>query len=365
MTHRERLLAPFRGLTADPPAWLADLSYWHAAMTSAERLEPRYQGREGYRQLHRDLGVCCYYGCGAATFRGRHDGVASGTTEEGGHRHRFWRTPVGEIRDHWRWIPEAYCWAHVDYAVKTPADLRVVQDYFARLSFEPDEASFPRVSDFLGDDGLPICPAPRSPLPALLTDWCGVLTTCYLIADEPALVEDTLATIETTNDPAWAAMAASDVELFHVADNLDSTTSTSLFDDYLGDYYARRLTQLHAAGKHAVTHLDGAVRGLLPKLTAVGFDGIESITPQPVGDVAIDELRELAGSDELVLWGGVPGAMFAAPFGDDDLRAQTRLWLDTVGREGRAIVGSADQVPPDGTTDGVRAVAEAIAAWRV
>ena len=32
MNQRERLLAPFHGVKPDRPAWLADLSYWHAAM---------------------------------------------------------------------------------------------------------------------------------------------------------------------------------------------------------------------------------------------------------------------------------------------------------------------------------------------
>jgi len=35
MTPRERLLAPFRGIKPDRPAWLADLSYWHEAALQA------------------------------------------------------------------------------------------------------------------------------------------------------------------------------------------------------------------------------------------------------------------------------------------------------------------------------------------
>jgi len=40
---------------------------------------------------------------------------------------------------------------------------------------------------------------------------------------------------------------------------------------------------------------------------------------------------------------------------------QTQNWIDTVGRDGRYIVGSADLVPPDGHIEYVAAVAELLA----
>jgi len=239
----------------------------------------------------------------------------------------------------------------------------VVQDFYRRTELFPAPESFERASERVGDDGLPICAAPRSPLPALMTDWCGVAATSYLLADEPALVEDTLALIEQTNDAAWQAIYEGPAELIHVCDNLDSNTYTGLFDRYMRDDYTRRLERLHAAGKYAVTHLDGAVRGLLPRLAEVGFDGVESITPEPVGDVAIEELRGLCGEHDTIIWGGIPGAMFAPPWGAGEMREQTTRLLDELWPDNRLVVGSADQVPPDGDIDLCRVVAETIAEY--
>ena len=97
MTPRERLLAPFRGLRPDRPAWLADLSYWYSATQAAGRLDPRYQGDAGRKRLHEDLGVCCYYGHGASTYTTRSEGVEHEVRESGGRRVRRWRTPAGEL----------------------------------------------------------------------------------------------------------------------------------------------------------------------------------------------------------------------------------------------------------------------------
>ncbi len=361
MTQRERILAPFRGIRADRPAWVADLGYWYAAMKNTDRLDERYAAEGGYDQLHRDLGVCLYYSQGGGTYSFRREGVEADVEVRDGIRTRMWRTPVGEISDRWTFLEGPQCWAHLDYAATTAADLRVVQDIYRRTECFPAPQTFERASEKVGDEGLPISPAPRSPVPALMTDWCGVTGTSYLLADEPAAVEDTLALIAQSNDAAWQAIYEGPAELIHVCDNLDSNTYTGLFDRYMRDDYTRRLEGLHAAGKSAITHLDGAVRGLLPKLVDVGFDGVESITPEPVGDVAIGELRGLCGERDTIIWGGIPGAMFSPPWGAEEVREQTEALLDELWADNRLVAGSADQVPPDGDIDLCRVVAETIA----
>ncbi len=363
MTQRERLLAPFRGIKPDQPAWAADLGYWYGAMKAQGRLEARYLEPDGYIRLHQDLGVCVYYGHGGATYGVRAEGVESGVVAEGGVTTRWWRTPAGELTERRAYIPQAFCSAVIEYPVKTAADLKVVQDIFARREYYPNPEGFLRQSERIGEAGYPICAVPRSPLPALMTDWCGVINTCYLLADETAAVEDTLAIIDRSNDAAFEAICAGPAELLHFCDNLDANNYTSLFDAYLREYYTRRLAQIHAAGKVATTHLDGFVRGLLPKLVAVGFDSVESITPAPVGDVAIEELRGLCGQAKTIIWGGIPGAMFAPPWTAGQVREHTLRLLDEFGPDNRLVVGSADQVPPNGDIRYCSLIADTIAAW--
>lgn len=362
MTPRERLLAPFRGLRPDRPAWLADLNYWYSATQAAGQLDARYEAEGGWKRLHEDLGACCYYGHGASTYTTHSEGVEHETREDGRERVRRWRTPAGELADRWRYVEEARCWAPVEYAAKAIDDLTVVQDIFRRRRAEPNETAFPKAAAALGDSGVPISAVPRSPLPALLTDWCGVVNTAYFAHDAPLAVRETLEAIDRANDAAFECAAASPVELFHFCDNLDSSNCASLFEEHMEEYYRRRLGQLHDAGKFAVVHLDGAVRGLLPKLAACGFDGIESITPAPVGDVEIEDLRGVAANDHTVLWGGIPGAMFCHPWTESDIREHTRRLLDALEAGGRLVVGSADQVPPNGDLGFCRAIADTIEA---
>lgn len=129
--------------------------------------------------------------------------------------------------------------------------------------------------------------------------------------------------------------------------------------EHMAARYRRRLDRLHAAGIRCAVHLDGAVRGLLPKLAAVGFDAIEAVTAEPCGDVSVDEMRTLAGNDRVILWGGVPGAMFAPPFTWTQMRAHVAHLLECW-RGTRFIVSVADQVPSNGQIEFVKKIAEVI-----
>ena len=363
MTHRERLLSPFRGTKPDRPAWLADLSYWYSAAESAGTLEERYRTRDGYKRLHEDLGVCYYYDYSSHLFTTRHDGVDFATVEKGAERLRTWRSARGTLAEHWTYLPQAMCWAHDRYAVSNPEELRLLLDISARTSYVSDTADFSLLLDWVGDAGLPLAPAPRSPLPALLADWCGVENTIFLLMDHPEIASEIMSCIDRANDAAFDALVSGPCELIHFCDNLDSSASTPFFDRWMKDYYEKRLRQIHSAGKYAVVHLDGRVRGLLPKLSSCGFDGIESITPAPVGDITIEELRATMASSRTIMWGGIPGAMFSTPWTAGDIRGQAERLLDALEEGGRLVVGSADQIPPNGSLGYCRVIADTIDSW--
>ena len=91
------------------------------------------------------------------------------------------------------------------------------------------------------------------------------------------------------------------------------------------------------------------MRGLLPKLAAAGFDAIEAITPKPGGDLEVEEICDLAGDSPVILWGGVPGVLFAPPFTWADMRRHVLRVLASWGSR-PFILGIADQVPPTATS---------------
>lgn len=360
MTHRERLMAVFEKRPVDQLPWLADLTYWRFAMEKRGTLAPEYRGGEGGLRLCRDLDVCIYYGLGATPAVCRTPGVKSESVEKDGRVVDRIECDGRVLEQHRRWLPGSCCYAITKHYVTEASQLGVVREMFRRREYVPNpnaDAPFAAV----GEDGVALVAMPRSPLPALFADWVGVEGTILLLADDPDEVEQTLEAIDRANDGFFPLLSHTSASLCHFCDNLSADVIGGYWDSLCAEYYRRRVAQVHAAGKVCVSHLDGATRGLIARLCAAGLDGIESLTPQPVGDITMEEMSRLMEPHDCVFWGGLPGAMFAHPWTWDSLREMID-GLHRLHRSGRrVVVGSADQVPPDASLDDVRRVGEYLA----
>jgi hypothetical protein len=177
------------------------------------------------------------------------------------------------------------------------------------------------------------------------------------MSDHEAQVRDILELMEEQENPLLDAVEKAAPPWVHFPDNLSSENVAGWYDDWMAPTHRRRLARLHRAGLCAAVHLDGTVRGLLPKLIAEGFDAVEALTPLPAGDLEVEEMVRLARTSSTILWGGLPGVLFAPPYTWDDMEKHlARLLKAWAGRP--FIVGVADQIPPDGRLDYCRRIAD-------
>jgi hypothetical protein len=340
-----------RGEQSTRPVWTADLSYWIAGRQADGTADPAWRTEQGYLELHRALGVMPYYFYERFwTGRAVYD-ASVGVREEsaGPISVRIWETPVGTLREESCYLPESACHGVTRHPVQTAADLDTLTYLLEHRRLEPDNLADygTRRELWAAYDGLPCLGLPRSPLCALAYEWAGIEALTFLLLDEPERVGRLLALLEAQEACVVDAVCEAAPPLVHFPDNLSSDNLTSLYDDYLAPTHRRRLAKLHAAGVKAAVHLDGTVAGLLPKLVALGFDAIEALTPQPAGDLDVAAMRARAGSDQVILWGGVPGVMFAPPYTWADMRRHVEGVLELWHGQ-PFVLGVADQVPPDG-----------------
>jgi hypothetical protein len=355
------LLELLQGRPGDRVVWTADLSYWLTARRHDGSAEPGWDRETGYLELHRDLGVMPYYyyekfWVGEAVFD---SGVELTSTTDDGRAVTELRTPRGTLRGESVFLPESCCWGAVKHMVATAEDLDVLLWALERRRLVPAHLEdYPARRELWARyDGLPCLGLPRSPLPAFTYEWAGLENTVLLMMDYPDKVGRALELMEQQEEPVLDAVCRASPPLVHFPDNLSSENFAGYYDGHMRDRHVRRLERLHAAGVRAAVHLDGTVRGLLPKLVSAGFDAVEALTPRPAGDLTVAEIDELAGDDDVILWGGVPGAMFAPPYTPEQMAGQVRDVLDAWG--GRPFVlGVADQVPPDGRIEFCRDIAE-------
>ena len=358
---RDSFLQLLNGEIPAETVWSADITYWIDGRCAAGLGRPEWQTEIGLLELSRELGIMPYFWYGKFwAAEARYDSCIEFRTEDAGKcRTITWRTPVGSISAEWTRLEGCWSEAPTRYALRDEHDLEVLLFMLEHRRLEPANLDDyrERLDLWARYDGVPCLGLPRSPLPAFIAEWAGVVNGALLLADQPEKVGRILQLMAAQEEPILQAVAKLKPPLVHFPDNLSSDNVTTFFDRYMAEHYRRRLETLHAAGVRCAVHLDGTVRGLLPRLAAVGFDAIEALTPQPAGDVVVTEMRALARSNRVVLWGGVPGAMFVPPFTWEDVRRHVESLL-SAWSGAPFVLGVGDQVPPDGNLQFVRNITD-------
>lgn len=357
-TQRERMAAVFEGRRPEAVPWTADLAYWQAGRAALGTLPQRYAGPEGLRRLHHDTGTgrTFYVRSPVAVERDpalfRYEEADQGTTVR-----CTWVTPEGSLSGRFHRVGSSL--APIEYPLKTASDLPVMLAWYEGARYYPCYERFRESDREFGDDGYPIVNTERTPLAEFVVGWAGVTNFSYLAVDAPRELERAFERLRLAQLPMWELLAAGPGLPIEISDNLSAAVQASHFRRYSFDYYQHLAGLLRTNGKPLGVHIDGTLRGLLEQLPRAGLAFVESVTPAPVGDMTCAEARAAVGPDCIVI-GGMPGAMFAPPWDWPQVRAHVREAVSALGAEGRFILGSADQVPPDGDIELARLIGEEV-----
>ncbi len=127
-------------------------------------------------------------------------------------------------------------------------------------------------------------------------------------------------------------------------------------------FYKPRMAELIARVKainpalKVAYHTDGDVRTVLPELAEIGIDVLNPVQPACMDPAWIK--REYG--DRLLFWGSID-EQHTLPFGTpDDVRAEVRLRLDTIGRGGGLILAPTHHVQLDTPLENLWAMVETI-----
>jgi hypothetical protein len=203
-----------------------------------------------------------------------------------------------------------------------------------------------------------LCYLPKSPFMQLVALLAGIETVVALAFDAPEEFAAVLEVMEAKSDEAAALVLTSPAECLMIPENLSAeVVGPDFFERHMRGYQEKWTRRIREAGKFSFIHMDGRLRGLLREEGSVGFTVLEALTPEPVGDMPIAELRALAGPGP-ILWGGVPGSYFTPLVPEAEFERHVIEVLDVMRRDGRMVLGVADQVPPDGLESRVRRAAE-------
>ena len=362
MHEHERILSVLNGKKPDKTPWFADLSYLYHSMEVEKTLDGKFKGELGYLEFHKELGAgICFY----APFPWTNtysNTVKYSVQNKGADRLTSFVTPLGSITCEEHYLPETFSWAITKHYVDTIEDLRVMGYVHEHTKYDENYSEFSRISTIWGGYGLAaaIPPISSAPLQKLLARWAGVETTINLFMDYEDEFTSILDSIDKSESSVFDILCDSPCEYVEFAENLSSeVTGASLFTKFNMPHYQKRNKQLHDAGKFTGIHIDGTLKPCLSMLTDCGFDAAEAVTPYPIGDVKIKDLRKEAG-DSLIIWGGIPGALFSPLYSEKQFVTHVETVLSIFKPGSGFILGVADQVPPDGLISRVKLVRKMI-----
>ncbi|MCL5069523.1 MAG: hypothetical protein M1308_01280, partial [Actinobacteria bacterium] len=206
---------------------------------------------------------------------------------------------------------------------------------------------------------------PKSPLMQMIVLYAGITNTINLMLDNKRLFDETILSLEGKADEAAELTLNSPAEFIMIPENLSSIViGKKLFEEYLRPYHEKWNKKIRARGKYSFIHFDGCLRGLLKEVASEAIFCNEAMTPEPGGDLPVEEFSKYVDSDS-IMWGGLPGILFVPSVNDDDFEKYVLKVIRLMTSEPRYVLGIADQIPPDGIIERVKKVTELIEKYAI
>jgi hypothetical protein len=250
---------------------------------------------------------------------------------------RVLRTPVGELTQtrHNGW--------ERDFFLKTPGDYKVMKYILQHTELEPVFEQCAESEEKIGDTGLTIIRAERSPLQKIIVDYAGLENFSYHIADCEAEVHGLLEVLEDYLAKYYAIVSRCPIRYVQFPENLTSEqTGPARYQRYHMPYYKKVISTLHDAGKKVFVHYDGKIACLANLISQTGIDGIESFTTFPEGDMAYGEAR--AAFKNKFIMANIGIGDYALP--PDALRARIQHFIREGAPDGRNLLFEISETLP-------------------
>jgi hypothetical protein len=239
------------------------------------------------RLQDRGLGVCRHVQTVTAIERGvelvQEQQIINGHTYATTTRH----TPVGSVRhvlnDGW----------HQEYYIKTPADYKILTWIARNTELFPAYGSFDDAAESLGDKGIELIWASRSPAMQINIDLAGTERFCMDLALGVAELYELYQARKALFLRETELIAAGPGQFVFWDENLTlNMLGPKRYSELLAPIYDECCPLLRRGGKRTLVHYDGALSAVADQIAASKFDILESLTEPPEGDMTYDQCRQ-------------------------------------------------------------------------
>ncbi len=359
-TEEERILAIFERKSVDRIPFNIRHEYWYLVNKKKGTLPKEFEKLD-FPDVCEKLGASwrCYSGYYVESFVKVYYENVQFVTERYNRRIRIIiKTPLGNLErihglDKWELSSQT-----IEYPIKHPKDFKIMEYVLDNVKVEFDHKTYQKLKQRVRGRGIVSYFFPRSPFQALIYNYLGAFRTFKFLIRHKKEVEDFMEVIKRHNQKFFEVLAKSPVKILNLGENIDVRfTSPKLFEKYCLEYYQEVADYLHKHGKYVHIHVDGYAKPLLPLLKETGLDGIEALTPKPVGDMTLEDIKKALG-DEMIIIDGIPYIYFLPTINVEKLKNFVKKIITMF--PNNLILGISDELPPPADVRRVKLVSQII-----
>ena len=198
----------------------------------------------------------------------------------------------------------------VKYPVETIKDLAVYKNiwlnsYYEESKTDAFEKNMRRGEALIGNDGIMVNAVAASPVQILLEYGCGVMNFYNLYQDHPVEIQELLDVMHACRKQEYEIMGRRSPMSCVVPMENTSTMmiSPQLYEKLSLPQITDFVSIMHKHNKLAILHMCGHLKNLLPLFKDTGCDGINAVTPPPLGDTPFEDVLDCLGEDFIILGG--------------------------------------------------------------
>lgn len=245
----------------------------------------------------------------------------------------------------------------VEFPVNTPESLRVLTALVKREHFRADIEKFNAAAQRVGHRAEPTLFLGSSGFTDLIKWHCGLLNTYYLLHDHRSMVEEYLEACDERDDRKIDAALQLPCRIFNLGDHATNEfTPPPILKRYLLPRWQKISQRMKAHNRFVHTHWDGHSRLILPYLKKTGLHGVEALTPKPMGDITLEEIKAAVG--DMVVLDLIPAILFLPEYSVQEVVEFARRVIDMFAP--RLILGISDEISPRGQIEKIEAVSELV-----
>lgn len=227
-----------------------------------------------------------------------------------------------------------------EYIFKSKEDYDPLLEYISSVQYTPDHERFNKDDALYGENGIARPSTEKSPMFEIIYDLMGVMNFAIEWHERRSHVLEVYKALLENRRKCLSIVADSPAQFVIVDGNIEmSVVGDELFKQYYAPVISEACDILK--GKMTGLHLDGKNKQLIPHVSKLPVNIIESFTPVPDCDMTLREAMEVWPDKRFIV--NFPSSLHI--YGKEEIKKAAQTLLKEAKGSGRVIIGICEDVP--------------------